>query len=71
MRSGARSSGGVSEQEGRSDQTHKDGAADGPGVVSMTAVNVPERMNELRDGVPRPCNATTEGGRGSILKIPA
>ncbi len=36
----------------------------------MTSVNVPERMNELSDGVIRPFNATTEGRSGSILEIP-
>ena len=35
----------------------------------MTSVNVPERMNELSDGVIRPFNATTEGRSGSILEI--
>ena len=39
--SGGRSSGGFSEQDRRSDETHKHGAADGPGGASMTAVNVP------------------------------
>ncbi len=36
----------------------------------MTSVNVPERMNELSDGVIRAVHATTEGGSGSILEIP-
>jgi hypothetical protein len=36
----------------------------------MTSVNVPERINELRDGVIRPFNATREGRRGSISEIP-
>jgi hypothetical protein len=70
MRSGARSSGGVSEQDRRSEQTHKHGAADGPCVASMTSLNVPERINELSDGVISPFNATTEGRHGSILGIP-
>ncbi len=70
MRSGARSSGGVSEHDRRSDQTHKHGISDGAGVARMTPVNVPERVNELRDGVIRPFNATTEGRQGSISGIP-
>src|SRR5713226_10743444 len=66
MRSGDRSSGGVSEQGRRIDQTHKREAADGPCVASMTSLNLPERMNELSEGVIRPFNATREGRRGSI-----
>jgi hypothetical protein len=69
-RKGGRSSGGVPEQGGRTVQTHDRGAADGTGVVRITSVNVPERMNELSDGVIRPFNATTEGPSGSILEIP-
>ena len=38
---------------------------------SMTSLNLPERMNELSDGVIRPFNATREGRRGSISEIPA
>lgn len=71
MRSGARSSGGVSEHDRRSDQTRKHGAADGTDVARMTSVNVPEGVKELRDGVSRPFNATTEGRQGSISGIPA
>jgi Transposase DDE domain group 1 len=59
---------GVPEQGRRTVQTHDRGAADGTGVVRITSVNVPERMNELSDGVIRPFNATTEGPSGSILK---
>ncbi len=33
--------------------------------------NLPERMNELSDGVIRPFNATREARRGSISEIPA
>ena len=71
MRSGARSSGGVSEHDRRSDQTYKHGTSDGTGVARMTSVSVPERVNELRDRVMRPFNATTEGRQGSISGIPA
>jgi hypothetical protein len=71
MSSRGRSSGGVSEQGRRIDQTHKREAADGPCVASMTSLNLPERMNELSDGVIRPFNATRERRRGSISGIPA
>jgi hypothetical protein len=54
MRRRARSSGPVSEHDRRSDQTHTHGTADGTGVARMTSVNVPERVNELRNGVTRP-----------------
>ena len=64
MRSGSRSSGGVSEQGRRIDQTHKREAADGPCVASMTSLNLAERMNELSAGVIRPFNATREGDVG-------
>jgi hypothetical protein len=37
----------------------------------MVSVKVPERMNELRDGVIRPFNATAEGKNGSMSEIPA
>jgi hypothetical protein len=37
----------------------------------MTSLNLLGRMNELRDGVIRPFNATREGRRGSISQIPA
>jgi len=37
----------------------------------MTSLNLLERMNELSDGLIRPFNATREGRRGSISKIPA
>ena len=70
MRSGGRSSGGVPEQGRRSVQTHAHGAADGTGAARMTSVNVPERMNELSDGVIRAVHATTAGRSGSILEIP-
>ena len=50
MRSGGRSNGGVSEQGRRIDQTHKREASDGPCAVSMTSLNLPERMNELSEG---------------------
>ena len=70
MRSGDRSSGGVSEQGRRIDQTHKRDAADGPCVASMTSLNLLERMNELSDGVIRPFNATGEGRCRSISEIP-
>ena len=50
MRGGGRSSGGVPEQDRQGDETHRHGSADGPCVVSMTSLNVPERMNELSDG---------------------
>jgi hypothetical protein len=69
MRSGGRSSGGVSEQGRRIHQTHKREAANGPCVVSMTSLNLPERMNELSAGMIRPFNATSEGRRGSISEI--
>jgi len=68
MRSRSRSSGGVSEQGRRIDQTPKREAADGPCVASMTSLNLLERMNELSDGVIRPFNATRKGRRGSISK---
>jgi hypothetical protein len=68
MRSGGRSSGGVSEQGRRIDQTHKRDAADGPCVASMTSLNLPERMNELSDGVIRPFNATRRGDVGPYRK---
>ena len=71
MRSGDRSSRGVPEQGRRIDQTPKRGAADGPCVATMTSLNLPERMNELSEGVIRPFNATRAGRRGSILEIPA
>src|SRR5881397_2399558 len=53
------------------DQTQKREAADGPRVASMTSLNLPERTNELSEGVIRPSNATREGRRGSISEIPA
>ena len=59
----------MSQQGRRIDQTHKREAADGPCVVSMTSLNLPEKMNELSDGVIRPFNATMEGRRGSISGI--
>ena len=68
MRSGGRSSGGVSERDSRSDQTHGDGAADGPRVRENDFRQRPGK--ELRDGVIRPFNATREGRRGSISEIP-
>ena len=34
------------------------------------SANVSEGMNEVTDGMVRPLNATTEGGRWSILGIP-
>ena len=70
MRSGGRSSGDVSEQGRRMDQTHKREAADGPCVASMASLNLLKRMNELSDGVIRLFNSTREGRRGSILEIP-
>lgn len=69
MRSGDRSSGGVSGQGRRIDQTPKREAADGPCVASMTSLNLSERVNELSDGVIRPFNATSEGRRGPMSKI--
>jgi hypothetical protein len=63
-----RSSGGVSEQGRRIDRTHKREAADSPCVASMTSLNLPERMNELSDGVIRPFNATREGDAGPYRK---
>ncbi len=51
-------------------QTHGHGAADGPRVARMTSVNVPEMMNELRDGVSRPFNTATGRGGRSVLEIP-
>ena len=45
------------------DHTPKREAADGPGVASRTSLNLPERMNELSDGVIGPFNATREGRR--------
>src|SRR5438046_8292106 len=54
---GVRSSGDVSEQGRRIDHTPKREAADGPCVASMTSLNLPERMNELSDGVICPFNA--------------
>jgi len=66
MRSGGRGSGGVSEQGRRIDHTRKREAANSPCVASMTSLNLPERMNDLSDGVIPPFNATREGRRGSI-----
>ena len=63
MRSGGRSSGGVSEQGRRIDQTPKREAAGGPCVASMTSLNLPERMNELSDG--RSARSTPRG-RGDV-----
>jgi hypothetical protein len=40
----------LNKQDGRSDQTYKEGAADDRGAARMAAVYVPERMNELTDG---------------------
>src|SRR5439155_22508017 len=60
---GVRSSGGVSEQGRRIDQTPKREAADGPYVASMTSLNLPERMNELSDG--RSARSTPRG-RGDV-----
>ena len=71
MRSGGRSSRGVSEQGRRIDQTPKREAAEGPCVASMTSLNLLERMNDLSDGRIRPFNATREGRRGSTSEIPA
>jgi hypothetical protein len=71
MRGGGRSSGDVSEQGRRSDQTHKREAADVPCVAGMASLNLPERMNELGGGVIAPFNATRKGRRGSISEIPA
>lgn len=68
MRSGGRSSGGVSEQGRRVDQTLKREAADDPCVASMMSINVPERMNELGDGVIRPFNVTRERHVGPYRK---
>jgi len=65
-----RSSGGVSEQGRRIDQTHKREAGDDPCLASMTSLNLPERMNELSDGVIRPSNATRGRRRRSISEIP-
>jgi hypothetical protein len=39
-------------------------------VLSMTSLNVPERMNELSDGAIRAFNTTTVSRHGSILEIP-
>jgi len=58
MSSGGRSRGGVSEQDSRSDQTHEAGAAGCRGAARMTSVNVPDRMNELIDGMVRLVDAT-------------
>ena len=58
MRSSAARRGGVSEQGRRIYHSPKREAADGPCVASMTALNLLERMNELRNGVIRPFNAT-------------
>ena len=63
MRSGGRSSGGVSEQGRRIDHTHKREAADGPCVASMTSLNLPERMNELSDGGDPPIQRHEGGER--------
>jgi hypothetical protein len=68
MRSGGRSSGGVSEQGRRVDQTLKREVADDPCVASMISINVPERMHELGDGVIRPFNVTREGHVGPYRK---
>jgi len=68
MRSWSRSSGSVSEQGRRIDQTPKREAADGPCVTSMTSLNLLERMNELSDGVIRPFNATRKGRRSPYRK---
>jgi hypothetical protein len=50
MRSEARSRGGVSEWDSRSEQTHEPGATDGRYVARLTSVNVPERVNEGATG---------------------
>jgi hypothetical protein len=41
---------------------------DDPCVASMISINVPERMNELGDGVTRPFNVTREGHVGPYRK---
>ena len=46
MSIGGRRGGGVSEQEGRSDQAYKDVAADARGAARMACVNLPDRMAE-------------------------
>src|SRR3989442_10505947 len=71
MRSSAARRGGVSGQGRRIYHSPKREAADGPCVASVTALNLLERMNELRNGVIRPFNATRERRRGSISEVPA
>ena len=68
MRSWSRSSGGVSEQGRRIDQTPKREAADGPCVASMTSLNLLERMNEVSDGVIRPSTPRRRGDVGAYRK---
>ena len=70
MRSGGRSSGGVSERTVAVTKLTGTGRRMMRASARMTSVNVPERMNELRDGVIRPFDATREGRRGSISEIP-
>lgn len=36
----------------------------------MTPLNLPQRLNELSDGVIRPFNATREETRGPLSEIP-
>ena len=56
MSSGGRGSGGVSEQDSRSDHAHEHAAADGTCPPRMTFVNVSQRMHELSDGmIKNPC----------------
>jgi hypothetical protein len=68
MSSGGRNRGGVSEQEGRSDQTYKDGAADARGAARMASVNAPDTKNELTDGTVRSIDAATRAEIGPYRK---
>ncbi len=68
MSSGGRNRAGVSELEGRSDQTYKDGAADRGGAASMTSVNVPDTKNERPEGTVGSVDAATGAGIGPYRK---
>ena len=65
-----RGSGGVSEQDTRSDHAHEHAAPDGTCAARMTSVNVSQRMHELSDGMMRLFSATKAGRKRFILGIP-